>query len=259
MKVVILAGGLGTRFAEETHLRPKPMIEIGEKPILWHVMKTFSKHGFNEFIICLGYKGYSVKEYFRNYFLHNCDITFDVRTQGMEIHQNAVEEWRVTLVDTGANTMTGGRLKRVAQYLRDETFMLTYGDGVADVDIPSLVAFHQGHGRLATLTGIQPPGRFGALDIADGEAGGMVKSFREKPQGDGAWVNGGFFVLEPAVLNYVEGDQTVFERGPLETLASEGQLMMYKHTGFWHPMDTLRDKTLLEELWNSGKAPWKVW
>jgi len=256
MKVVILAGGFGTRISEETHLKPKPMIEIGDKPVLWHIMKTYSHFGFNEFVICLGYKGYSIKEYFYNYFLHNCDITFDVRTQGMEIHQNAAEPWRVTLVETGLNTMTGGRIKRIKTYVNNQPFMMTYGDGVSNVDIGALVDYHHSHGKIATVTAVQPSGRFGALQINDDHS---VHSFQEKPDGDGGWINGGFFVLEPEIFNYLEDDQTIFEREPLEKLAGEGNLRAYKHSGFWQPMDTLRDKTHLEELWTSGSAPWKVW
>ena len=255
MKVVILAGGLGTRLSEETSVRPKPMAEIGEKPILWHIMKIYSHYGFNEFVICLGYKGYMIKEYFSNYFLHNCDITFDMRTNEMSVHQNVNEPWKVTLVDTGAATMTGGRVKRVAEYLGGERFMLTYGDGVANVDIPALLAFHEAHGRQATLTAVQPLGRFGALDVE----GDTVLSFREKPLGDGDWINGGFMVLEPDVLDRIESDETVFEGHPLQSLAAEGELRAYQHAGFWQPMDTLRDKSQLEKLWLSGEAPWKVW
>lgn len=256
MKVVILAGGLGTRISEETHLRPKPMVEIGEKPVLWHIMKIYSHYGFNEFVICLGYKGYSIKEYFYNYFLHNCDVTFDVRTQGMEIHQNAAEPWRVTLVDTGLNTNTGGRVRQIQSYVRNKPFMLTYGDGVADVDLNMLLAFHLGHGKLATVTAVQPQGRYGALAINEDKD---VDVFKEKPDGDGGWINGGFFILQPEVLGLIEDNQTIFEQEPLETLAKDGNLKAYKHTGFWQSMDTLRDKTVLEDLWSSGKAPWKVW
>jgi glucose-1-phosphate cytidylyltransferase len=256
MKVVILAGGLGTRLSEETSLRPKPMVEVGDKPILWHIMKTYSHYGFNDFIICLGYKGYMIKEYFSNYFLHNCDVTFDMRTHDMQVHQNANEPWRVTLVDTGATTMTGGRLKRVTPYLGGETFMMTYGDGVADVRVDELVAFHSAHGREATVTAVQPLGRFGAMAIDDVEA---VSAFQEKPEGDGAWVNGGYLVLEPAVLARLGDDQSVFEKEALEGLAHDDQLRAYRHCGFWQPMDTLRDKQHLETLWDSGTAPWKVW
>ncbi len=256
MKVVILAGGLGTRLSEETSVRPKPMAEIGEKPILWHIMKIYSHYGFNEFVICLGYKGYMIKEYFSNYFLHNCDVTFDMRTNEMCVHQNVNEPWKVTLVDTGAETLTGGRVKRIQPYIGDEPFMLTYGDGVADVDIDALVEFHRASGRAVTLTAVQPLGRFGALDLADTDA---VESFREKPIGDGDWINGGFFVMGPEVFDRIEGDETILERTPLESFANEGQLGAFKHRGFWQPMDTLRDKRHLEELWDSGAAPWKVW
>lgn len=254
MKVVILAGGLGTRISEETHLKPKPMIEIGDRPILWHIMKTYSHFGFNDFVICLGYKGYCIKEYFHNYFLHNCDVTFDVRTQGMEIHQNSVEPWRVTLVDTGVGTLTGGRVKRIKPYVNNRTFMLTYGDGVANVDISKLVDYHFSHGKLATLTSVQPAGRFGVLDLDEKDT---VQSFREKPAG--AWINGGFFVFEPKIFDYIAGDQTILESDPLQQLAQEGQMQAFRHSGFWQPMDTLRDKTMLEELWATGRAPWRVW
>jgi glucose-1-phosphate cytidylyltransferase len=256
MKVGILAGGLGTRLSEETTVRPKPMAEIGDKPILWHIMKIYSHYGFNEFVVCLGYKGYMIKEYFSNYFLHNCDVTFDMRTNEMCVHQNVNEPWKVTLVDTGADTLTGGRVKRIQPYIGNESFMLTYGDGVADVDINALVEFHRASGRMVTLTAVQPLGRFGALDLADTDA---VESFREKPIGDGDWINGGFFVMGPEVFDRIEGDDTILERAPLESLAEEGQLGAFKHRGFWQPMDTLRDKRHLEELWGSGAAPWKVW
>ncbi len=256
MKVVILAGGLGTRLSEETVVRPKPMVEIGGKPILWHIMKIYSHYGFNDFVICLGFKGYMIKEYFSNYFLHMSDVTFDMEQNSMEVHQKYVEPWRVTLVDTGAESMTGGRVKRVAPYLGNETFMLTYGDGVADVNIGELVAFHKAHGCLATVTSTQPSGRFGALNLT---ADNRVTAFQEKPAGDGSWINGGFFILEPKVLDYISGDATVFEKEPLEGLARDGELFAFKHGGFWQPMDTLRDKQQLEELWNNGKAPWKVW
>ncbi len=256
MKAVILAGGFGTRISEETSVRPKPMIEIGGKPVLWHVMKIYSAHGINDFIICLGYKGYMIKEYFANYFLHMSDATIDMKHNKLEIHQNSAEPWCITLVDTGENTVTGGRLKRVGQYLDGNDFCFTYGDGVGDIDITRLVSFHKQQGRLATLTATQPPGRFGALDI---ESGNKVVSIREKPQGDGAWINGGFFVLSPKVLDYIEGDQTIWEREPMERLAHADQLSAYLHHGFWQPMDTLRDKNYLEELWASGKAPWKTW
>jgi glucose-1-phosphate cytidylyltransferase len=255
MKAIILAGGLGTRISEESHLKPKPMIEIGGKPILWHILKMYSHYGINDFVICLGYKGYIIKEYFSNYFLHMSDVTFSMRENKMEIHQKFAEPWRVTLVDTGEHTMTGGRLKRVAPYIGDETFCFTYGDGVADVDISALVAKHGEAGRLATVTAIQPPGRYGALHIEKD----LVQNFQEKPAGDGAWINGGFFVLEPGVLPYLHGDETVWEQQPLQRLASEGQLSAYRHGGFWQAMDTLRDKNHLEELWSSGKAPWKSW
>lgn len=256
MKAVILAGGLGTRISEETSTRPKPMIEIGSQPILWHILKTYSHHGINDFIICCGYKGYVIKEYFANYFLHMSDVTFDMSNNSMEVHQRNAEPWRVTLVDTGENTMTGGRLKRVATYLNDEEcFCFTYGDGVGNIDISALIAFHKEQKVKATLTATIPPGRFGALDIN----GLKVNSFMEKPKGDGAMINGGFFVLNPEVLNYITDDNTTWEREPLERLAQEGHLAAYQHHGFWQPMDTLRDKVLLEELWQSGTAPWKVW
>ncbi len=256
MKAVILAGGLGTRISEETSTRPKPMIEIGGKPILWHILKTYSHHGINDFIICCGYKGYVIKEYFANYFLHMSDVTFDMSKNSMEVHQRNAEPWRVTLVDTGEDTMTGGRLKRVASYVKDEeAFCFTYGDGVADVNITHLIAFHKAQNVKATLTGAIPPGRFGALDLV----GDKVNSFMEKPKGDGAMINGGFFVLSPKVIEYIAGDTTTWEREPLERLAQEGNLAAYQHHGFWQPMDTLRDKLHLEDLWQSGKAPWKVW
>ena len=256
LKAVILAGGLGTRISEETHLKPKPMIEIGGKPILWHIMKSYSAHGINDFIICCGYKGYIIKEYFANYFLHTSDVTFDMQENTMEVHQRYAEPWKVTLVDTGDDTMTGGRLKRVAPYLKDEDiFCLTYGDGVSDVNITELIAFHKTQNVKATLTATVPPGRFGALDMT----GHKVNSFREKPKGDGGMINGGFFVLSPDVINYITDDKTLWEKDPLERLAKEGQLAAFQHHGFWQPMDTLRDMTHLEELWQSGKAPWKVW
>ena len=256
MKVVILAGGLGTRLSEETTVRPKPMVEIGGKPILWHIMKIYSHFGFNEFIICLGFKGYMIKEYFSNYFLHMSDVTFDMRNNTMKVHQQNVEPWQVTLVDTGVDTMTGGRLKRVAPYIGSETFMLTYGDGVSNIDILALLAYHNKHGKSATVTATQPSGRFGSLSL---DATHHVASFQEKPVGDGSWINGGFFVLEPAIINRIAGDSTVFEKEPLESLARDRELVAFKHSGFWQPMDTLRDKTHLEELWSSGKAPWKIW
>lgn len=256
MKVVILAGGLGTRLSEETVVRPKPMVEIGGRPILWHIMKIYSHYGFNDFVICLGFKGYMIKEYFSNYFLHMSDVTFDMRNNSMEVHQQHAEPWKVTLVDTGMDSMTGGRLKRVAPYLENETFMLTYGDGVANIDIGDLVRYHRSHGKPATVTSTQPSGRFGALNMGED---GAIHSFQEKPAGDGSWINGGFFVLEPAVIDRIAGDGTVFEKEPLEGLARDGQLMAYRHGGFWQPMDTLRDKQHLEALWNGGQAPWKVW
>jgi glucose-1-phosphate cytidylyltransferase len=255
LKVVILAGGLGSRISEESTLRPKPMIEIGGRPILWHIMKIYAAHGLTEFVVCLGYKGYVIKEYFANYFLHMADVTFDLAENRMEVHQKASEPWRVTLVDTGEASQTGGRLKRVERYVADAPFCFTYGDGVADVDIRRLVDFHRDGKRIATVTAVRPPGRFGALAI-DGE---RVAGFAEKPAGDGGWINGGFFVLEPKVFSYLGGDADVWEHGPLERLAADGQLGAYHHGGFWQPMDTLREKNLLEELWASGKAPWKVW
>ena len=255
MKAVILAGGLGTRISEESNSRPKPMIEIGGKPILWHILKIYSAHGVNDFVICCGYKSYLIKEYFANYFLHMSDVTFDMKNNKMEVHQNNAEPWRVTLVDTGEDTMTGGRLKRVRTHIGNEDFCFTYGDGVGDVDISALIAFHKKEGRLATLTATQPPGRFGAINL-DGH---RIDSFQEKPQGDGGWINGGFFVLNPKVIDYVEGDASVWEREPMERLAREGNMNAWFHHGFWQPMDTLRDKNHLEELWASGKAPWKVW
>jgi glucose-1-phosphate cytidylyltransferase len=256
MKAVILAGGLGTRISEETHIKPKPMIEIGGKPILWHILKMYSAHGINEFIICCGYKGYIIKEYFANYFLHMSDVTFDMQKNEMQVHQRNAEPWKVTLIDTGEDTLTGGRLKRVENYLRDEeAFCFTYGDGVADVDISALVKFHQKHGKLATVTAVQPPGRYGALSL-DNQ---LVKGFSEKPKGDGGKINGGFFVLSPKCLKYVENDLSSWEGAPLMQIAAENQLMAFEHEGFWQPMDTLREKNLLESLWESGKAPWKVW
>lgn len=258
MKAVILAGGLGTRLSEETTLKPKPMVEIGGKPILWHILKIYSDHGINDFIICAGYKGYVIKEYFANYFLHMSDVTFDMGANSMEVHRKKAEPWKVTIVDTGEATMTGGRLARVAEYLdSDEPFCFTYGDGVGDVDITSLVAFHREQGLEATLTAVQPPGRYGALAITEE---GAVQQFQEKPEGDGAWINGGFFVLNPSVIGRIqEGDATTWERAPLEGLAADGQLSAFKHRGFWRPMDTLRDKMQLEEMWESGHAPWKTW
>ncbi|MCW5597322.1 MAG: glucose-1-phosphate cytidylyltransferase [Rhodocyclaceae bacterium] len=256
MKAVILAGGLGTRISEETHLKPKPMIEIGGKPILWHIMKLYSSHGVHDFIICCGYKGYLIKEYFANYFLHMSDVTFDMEHNRMEVHQRKAEPWRVTLVDTGEETMTGGRLGRVADYVRgEEAFCFTYGDGVADIDITREIAFHRSHGKWATVAAVQPPGRYGALQMQ----GERVAGFSEKPRGDGGLINGGFFVLSPKCLDLIEGDQSSWEGEPLAHLAETGQLMAFAHQGFWQPMDTLRDKNLLESLWDSGKAPWKVW
>jgi len=254
MKAVILAGGMGTRISEETHIRPKPMIEIGGKPILWHIMKIYSKYGINDFIVCCGFKGYVIKEYFSNYFLHMSDVTFDMQSNQMEVHHRSAEPWRVTLVETGEATMTGGRIKRIAPFV-DDDFCLTYGDGVADVDIQELVAFHRRQNTLCTLTAVQPPGRFGALDMS----GSKILAFQEKPQGDSSWINGGFFVCSPKVLDLIEGDTTIWERQPLETLARNSQLSAYLHKGFWQPMDTLRDKLHLEQLWESGRAPWKVW
>jgi glucose-1-phosphate cytidylyltransferase len=254
MKAVILAGGLGTRISEESVSRPKPMIEIGGRPILWHIMKMYSFHGINDFVICCGYKGYVIKEYFANYFLHMSDVTIDMSNNSIEVHHKKADPWKVTLVDTGEATQTGGRLKRVADYI-DDDFCMTYGDGVGSVDISDLVKFHQGHGKLATMTAVQPPGRFGALEID----GTQINSFLEKPQGDGGWVNGGFFVLNPKVLSLIDGDETLWEKQPLENLAKQAQLQSFFHSGFWQPMDTLRDKNHLEELWASGKAPWKFW
>ncbi len=256
MKAIILAGGLGTRISEETHLKPKPMIEIGGKPILWHVMKIYSAYGINDFVICCGYKGYLIKEYFMNYFQHQSDMTIDLRDNSIEIHERFAEPWRVTLVDTGEATMTGGRLKRVRKFVEgEEEFCFTYGDGVGSVDIAKSIAFHREHGKLATLTSVHPPGRFGALNIA----GNKVLEFKEKPKGDGAFINGGFFVLSPKVIDYIKDDATTWEREPLERLAEEGNLHAFPHHGFWQPMDTLRDKNHLEELWAEGNAPWKVW
>ena len=256
MKAVILAGGLGTRISEETHLKPKPMIEIGGKPILWHIMKLYSAHGVNDFIVCCGYKGYVIKEYFANYFLHMSDVTFDMVNNHMDVHQRNAEDWRVTLVDTGDETMTGGRLRRVARYIgNDDAFCFTYGDGLADVDIGKQIAFHRAHGKHATVTAVQPPGRYGALQRDGDQVGG----FLEKPRGDGGWINGGFFVLSPAVIGLIAADETSWEQEPLNALARTGQLMAFEHRGFWQAMDTLREKNLLEDLWASGKAPWKLW
>jgi glucose-1-phosphate cytidylyltransferase len=256
MKAVILAGGLGTRLSEETSIKPKPMVEIGGKPILWHIMKIYSAHGINDFIICLGYKGYVIKEYFAHYFLHMSDVTLDMKNDKMEVHQNNAEPWRVTLVDTGDKSMTGARLRRVSNHLEDEDFCFTYGDGVGDINITELISFHQQQGKLATLTATQPPGRFGSLDLD----GNLITSFQEKPHGDGAWINGGFFVLSPKVIDYIENDDSaIWEKAPMENLAKDNQLTAYKHQGFWQSMDTQRDKFLLEKLWDSGKAPWKIW
>jgi len=257
MKVVILAGGMGTRISEETEVRPKPLVEIGGFPILWHIMKIYSHYGFNEFIICCGYKGYAIKDYFHNFYLHHTDVTFDLEKNEIVYHRSTSEPWRVTLVDTGLNTMTGGRIKQIQPYVGNETFMLTYGDGVGDIDVYNLLNFHKCNGRLATLTAVQPHGRFGAIEM---EAGNLVASFQEKPAGDGAWINAGFFVLEPKIFDYItEGDATIWERAPLENLAKDHQLDAYNHTGFWRPMDTLRDKLELERLWSTERAPWKVW
>ncbi len=256
MKVVILAGGIGSRISEESVVRPKPMIEIGGKPILWHIMKIYSHHGHHDFIICLGYKGYIIKEYFSNYFLHMSNVTFDMKNNTMEVHERYAEPWKVTLVDTGAETMTGGRIKRIEPYVGRETFMMTYGDGVSDVNISELIKYHKKNGREATVTATQPLGRFGSLGF---KTDNMVDSFQEKPAGDGAWINGGYFVLEPQVFSRISGDATIFERDPMESLARDGQLVAFKHAGFWQPMDTLRDKNHLEDLWSKGKAPWKVW
>ena len=256
MKAVILAGGLGTRISEESHLKPKPMVEVGGRPILWHILKTYSSHGINDFVICCGYKGYMIKEYFANYFLHMSDVTFDMQLNQMEVHHKKAEPWRVTLVDTGEVTQTGGRLKRVAEYIQDEeAFCFTYGDGVADVDITAEIAFHKKHGKLATVVAVRPPGRYGALD----RSGNQVTGFIEKPRGDGGLINGGFFVLSPSVLGLIACDETSWEDEPLAQLAAKDELMAFEHTGFWQPMDTLREKNLLQELWDNGKAPWKIW
>jgi len=257
MKAVILAGGLGTRISEETTIRPKPMVEIGGQPVLWHIMKTYSAHGINDFIVCCGYKSHVIKEYFANYFLRMSDVTFDMRFNQMNIHSGFAEPWRVTLVDTGANTMTGGRLKRVREHIGKETFCFTYGDGVSNINITEAIAFHKAQGTLATLTAVQPPGRFGAIVLAEEQT--KITNFREKHDGDGAWINGGYFVLEPEVIDYIEHDDTMWEHEPLQKLAHLSQLSAFKHDGFWQPMDTLKDKNYLENLWSSGKAPWKVW
>lgn len=255
MKAVILAGGLGSRISEETSVRPKPMVEIGGRPILWHILKIYSMHGINDFVICCGFKGYVIKEYFANYFLHTSDVTFDLSDNSMQVHRRHAEPWKVTLVDTGESTQTGGRLKRVAPFLGQDDFCMTYGDGLSNIDITSLIAFHRQHGLKATLTAAQPPGRFGALDLE----GSQVRKFLEKPVGDGGWINGGFFVLSPSVIDYIKGDETIWEHEPLEQLSSQNQLRAFKHDGFWHPMDTLRDKNYLEDLWRSESAPWKTW
>lgn len=256
MKAVILAGGLGTRLSEETSIKPKPMVEIGGKPILWHILKSYSSHGINDFVICCGYKGYVIKEFFANYFLHTSNVTFDIRNNAMEVHEQYAEPWKVTLIDTGENTMTGGRLKRIKRFVQnEEAFCFTYGDGVSDIDITQSIAFHKTHGKLGTMTAVQPPGRFGAIDI-DGE---RIVSFKEKPQGDGNWINGGYFVLSPKVIDYITSDNTIWEREPMENLARDNQINAFHHHGFWQPMDTLRDRLLLEELWEGGQAPWKKW
>jgi len=255
MKAVILAGGLGSRISEETHLKPKPLIEIGDKPILWHIMKIFSSHNINDFVICCGYKGYQIKEYFANYFLHTSDVTFDMKNNSMEVHHKFAEPWKVTLVDTGLNTMTGGRLKQIKEYVQNESFCFTYGDGVSNVDISKLIQFHKQSKTIATVTAVQPPGRFGTLDISKTK----ITNFKEKPAGDGNWINGGYFILEPTVFDYIKDNTTVWEREPLEKLAKENQLSAFKHDGFWQPLDTLRDKNYLDELWNSDKALWKNW
>ncbi len=255
MQTIILAGGYGTRISEETHLKPKPMIEIGGMPILWHIMKIYSAYNINEFIICCGYKGYMIKEYFANYFLHMSDVTFDIKHNKMEVHQKFAEPWRVTLVDTGVDTHTGGRLKRIKRYIENETFCFTYGDGLGNVNISDLISFHRNQKTLATITAVRPPGRFGMLNFEKNK----ISNFNEKPVGDDNWINGGFFVLEPGIFDYIQDDSTVWEKEPLEKMAKNGQLSAYKNTSFWHPLDTLRDKNYLEELWNSGKAPWKVW
>lgn len=257
MKVVILAGGFGTRLSEETGVKPKPMVEIGEMPILWHVMKIFSAHGINDFVICLGYKGYLIKEFFATYSLHMSDVTFDLKNNNVNVHQNDTEPWKVTLVNTGVQTMTGGRIKRIKDYIDNETFCMTYGDGVSDVNITKLIDFHREQKVLATLTAIQPPGRFGVVNLAKGQT--KISSFREKTKGDDAWINGGFFVMEPGVMDYINGDSTVWEQEPLQRLAHDGMLSAYKHYGFWHPMDTLRDKNVLEQLWASDNPPWRIW
>jgi glucose-1-phosphate cytidylyltransferase len=257
MKVVLLAGGLGTRLSEETVLKPKPMVEIGGMPILWHIMKIYAAHGFNDFVVCLGYKGYVVKEYFANYFLHKSDVTIDLKNNSIEIHESEAEPWKITLVDTGDDSMTGGRIKRIQKYVQDETFMLTYGDGVGDINIAELVAYHKEQGKLCTVTSVQPSGRFGALDLS---AENDVKSFLEKPKGDGSWINGGYMVCEPGIFNYIqEGDATIWEQAPMQNIALAGEMKAFKHHGFWRPMDTLKDKHDLNEMWDTGNSPWKIW
>ncbi len=256
MKVVLLAGGLGTRLSEETSLRPKPMVDIGDKPILWHIMKIYSSYGFNEFVICLGYKGYIIKEYFANYFLHQSDVTIDLKNNSVETHQSGAEPWKITLVDTGKASMTGGRIKRIQKYIGNEPFLLTYGDGVGNVDIKALVDFHTVNKKMVTVTAVQPSGRFGALNLSETD---MVSSFLEKPKGDGSWINGGFFVCQPQVFNFIEGDSTIWEREPMEQIAAQNEMAAFKHSGYWKPMDTLRDKQELEQEWNNGTAPWKTW
>lgn len=257
MKVVILAGGLGTRLSEETGLKPKPMVEIGDMPILWHIMKIYSSHGFNDFIICLGYKGYVVKEYFANYFLHKSDVTIDLANNSLKVHDSQAEPWKITLVDTGVHSMTGGRIKRIQSHIDNKPFLLTYGDGVSDINISELVGFHKKHGKLCTVTSVQPSGRFGALNIGEHE---NVESFFEKPKGDGSWINGGFFVCNPGVFDFItDGDETIWEQSPMESIAKSGQMMAFKHYGFWRPMDTLKDKSDLNNIWNKNNAPWKIW
>jgi glucose-1-phosphate cytidylyltransferase len=256
MKVVLLAGGLGTRLSEETSLRPKPMVDIGDKPILWHIMKIYSSYGFNEFVICLGYKGYIIKEYFANYFLHQSDVTIDLKNNSIETHQSDAEPWKITLVDTGKASMTGGRIKRIQKYIGNEPFLLTYGDGVGNVDIKALVDFHTANKKMVTVTAVQPSGRFGALNLSEGNT---VTSFLEKPKGDGSWINGGFFVCEPNVFDFIKGDSTVWEKEPMEKIAAQNEMAAFKHSGYWKPMDTLRDKQELEQEWNNGTAPWKTW
>ena len=258
MKVVILAGGYGTRLSEETDIKPKPMVEIGGKPILWHIMKIYSHYGFNEFIICLGYKGYLIKEYFSNYFLHQADVTIDLQKNKMDVHSSKVEPWKISLIDTGLNTMTGGRIKRIQEYVKDETFMMTYGDGIGNVNIKELLDFHKTQNKMATVTVVQPSGRFGSIKFDEKEEV-KVFSFQEKPKGDNSWINGGFFILEPEIFNYIDDDTTIWERTPLESITNKGQLVAFRHSGFWKPMDTIRDKNDLEDLWSNNKATWKTW